>query len=137
MAGRIVPSILPAMGRCGHPDRIFYHRTALMAGKTREHEGRNRVRIGCRKCGYFPRLAASRHSKLLKTCSGGGSDINGVQGVGGSNPLVPISYPSFFQILMAKKKSRKKASNSQVADRLRILGHRRIKVRWNCVKVGN
>ncbi len=43
-----------------------------MAGKTREHEGRNRVRIGCGKCGYFPRLAASRRSKLLKPSSGGG-----------------------------------------------------------------
>jgi len=29
------------------------------------------VRIGCRKCGYFPRLAASRNSKLLKASSGG------------------------------------------------------------------
>ncbi len=28
------------------------------------------VRIGCRKCGYLPRLAASRTSKLLKPCSG-------------------------------------------------------------------
>ncbi len=42
-----------------------------MAGKTREQEGRSRVRIGCRKCGYFPRIAASRTSKLLKTCGGG------------------------------------------------------------------
>jgi len=36
--------------------------------------------------------AASRHSKLLKPCNDRGSDINGVQGVGGSNPLVPTSF---------------------------------------------
>ncbi len=49
------------------------------------------MRIGCRKCGFLPRLSTSLHSKLLKFSSGGGSDINGVQGVGGSNPLVPTS----------------------------------------------
>ncbi len=30
------------------------------------------MRIGCGKCGYLPRLAASRRCKLLKTRSGGG-----------------------------------------------------------------
>jgi len=41
----------------------FYHRTALMAGKTREHEGRNRVRIGCRNHSQAkqPTPASSAH----------------------------------------------------------------------------
>ncbi len=51
------------------------------------------VRIGCRKCGYLPRVAASRHSKLLKPCSGGGSETTRTQEVEGSNPFVSTTFP--------------------------------------------
>ena len=34
------------------------------------------MRIGCRKCGYLPRLSTSRTSKWLKCSRGGGSGGN-------------------------------------------------------------
>ncbi len=36
------------------------------------------MRIGCRKCGFLPRLAASRNSKVLKASRGGVLVINAI-----------------------------------------------------------
>jgi len=45
------------------------------------------MRIGCRKCGFLPRLAASRNSKVLNASRGGVLVINAIH-------KSPFNYPS-------------------------------------------